>query len=272
MRKPFTPLVEHLEPHTLLSALAPISTLGPHAEVAASTLKTSITTDKAVYQVGQPVHLALSITNTGTRTVTFVDGPSVDGFVISTGGKAIWQSNAGAQPMFLRLVTLAPGASFTLHATWDGQQNTSSHSTGTFTARNPLTGSASVSFAIQPSVASSPLSLSISTGRPSYSVGQTVVITLTETNTSRHDVPVMMGAQILSGSITGVNGPVWVFRDMMMGPTYRGVLHPGQTRKLTLVWDGAANIPGTPVLPGVLRIRAGVDGLSASVAVPISAA
>src|SRR5277367_5812819 len=67
--------VERLEVRELLSSLA-----------------YSLTTDKSVYAVGQPVQLTFTETNTSNAPVTVTDGPSIDGFNVSEGGTTVWQS------------------------------------------------------------------------------------------------------------------------------------------------------------------------------------
>jgi hypothetical protein len=126
MRTVFRPDVERLEVLTLLSNLAPhLMPRVPQTVTVASPLLVTLTTDQSTYTVGQPVHLTLTVTNRSQQTVTFIDGPAVDGFLVSQNGAIVWRSNAGLQPQFLRLVTLRPGQSYTLHATWDGHPNTS---------------------------------------------------------------------------------------------------------------------------------------------------
>ncbi len=61
--------VERLEVRELLSSLA-----------------YSLTTDKSTYQVGQPVQLTFTETNTSTKPVTVTDGPSIDGFTVTGRG------------------------------------------------------------------------------------------------------------------------------------------------------------------------------------------
>ena len=145
----------HLAPAIVAPAPAP-----PNNVAVASPLLVAFTTDRSTYALGQPVHFTLTATNTSKQAVTFVDGPAVDGFLVSQNGKIVWRSNAGLQPQFLRSVTLQPGQSYTLHATWDGHPNTPSGNelmsqtpTGTFSVTSqfhPLgTAAPTATFTIQ---------------------------------------------------------------------------------------------------------------------------
>lgn len=281
MRRAFHPNVEGLESHTLLSGLG---------------VSLTLTTDQATYTAGQPVHMTLTETNTTDHEINIVDAPSSHGFLVRQNGAVVWQSNNWIEPMYARLVTLAPGQSFTLQATWDGHpslpmggEDTGKTVTGALQVDSQVRqdGAAPTPINIDvvpppgkpatkppataPVVTAQPLAVTVTTDRASARPGQPIVVTVTETNRSTHDVPVLMGAHILSGTATGAAGPVWVYRDARMMPTFRGVLHPGQTRKLSFVWNGTPDLPGARVAPGVYTIRAGVDGVLGTATVRIAA-
>ena len=59
----------------------------------------------------------------------------------------------------------------------------------------------------------SPLVVRVATNRQVYRLGRSIRITLTETNTSDHEVPVATGCQILHGFITHDSETVWTFHD-----------------------------------------------------------
>jgi hypothetical protein len=105
------------------------------------------------------------------------------------------------------------------------------------------------------------LTVSVTTDHASYRVGQPVTITLTETNTGTRDATVLTGGGIIHASAAGPLGAVWVFGDPRVITTALGVLHPGQSRTFTLVWNGQTNVPGGRVVPGSYAVFAGVDGL-----------
>lgn len=290
MRHPRSrPVVEGLEAKALTAGLVvppvgpvgltlPVVDVTPVTRPAAGALvpvALTLTTDRSAYQVGQPVTITLKETNTTDRVVQISDGPSVDGFYVSQKGVTVWRSNAGFQPFFIREIDLAPGQSYTLRATWDGHPNSafgggelSASPTGAFVIHDQVAQygvtAAPVAITVQtaPVPTPQPLVVSVRTDRASYQVGQPVTITLTETNTSRRDVPALFGARILNATVTGPKGPVWQFRDLRASATFLGVLHAGQSRTFTLTWDGAANLPGGAVVPGRYTVRAGVDGVS----------
>jgi hypothetical protein len=275
MRPRFRPTIEPLEAQTLPSGVLPAV-----APVSPAPVTLTLTTDKAEYQSGQPVHMTLTETNTSGHQVTITDGPSVDGFYVTQKGATVWRSNAGAQPMFLRVVDLLPGQSYTLSATWDGHSNDPSGSdgpllTGTFQVHSQVSFNGAeappVTVTIQPAppAAAPALTVSVTTSRTSYLAGQPVTITLTETNRGKTDARVMTGAQILNGSVSSLAGRVWVYRDLREIATGIGVLHPGESRTFTLLWNGRPNQTGARVVPGFYAVRVGVDGLSAAALIQI---
>jgi hypothetical protein len=143
MRRQSLPSVESLEGRALLSNLA-----------------YSVTTDKSSYAPGQPVQLTFTETNVGSQNVNIGWGPSIDGFEVSHSGVTIWASNEGVNPDFVALQTLTPGQSYTLHATWNGQQDEGTATTpgGTYTVTNELApaSAANGAFTIAPSTVSIP--------------------------------------------------------------------------------------------------------------------
>src|SRR5207302_8206637 len=94
----------------------------------------SLTTDKSVYQVGEPIQITFTETNDTDQPISFTHGPGVDSFSVaqddvtvwqSNRGWSVWQSNGGwwSNPPVIWLDTLQPGQSFTRTATWDGIPN-----------------------------------------------------------------------------------------------------------------------------------------------------
>lgn len=147
MRRAFRPGAERLEAHTLLSGI-PWTVAAPLPPPAATApvpvgVEMAVTTDKSVYQAGEPVHMTLTETNRGSGDVTIYDGPSTHGFVVTQNGAVVWRSNSGFQAMWVRSITLHPGESFTVSATWDGHpslpmggEDTGVTLTGTFQVSN----------------------------------------------------------------------------------------------------------------------------------------
>ncbi len=143
MRRQHRLHLEMLEGRALLSPVAGLSS--------------SLTIDHSVYQAGQPIHMTFTETNRTGQPIQLAAGPSTDGFTVSQNGRVIWTSNAGPDPMYIMLVTLQPGRSFTVSATWNGVPNTggvaaSSVDTGSFVVTDQLdpTG-ARATFQIVPS-------------------------------------------------------------------------------------------------------------------------
>ena len=94
-RKPAIRL-ERLEEKTLLS-----TTAGLVGSIVATPTTTS---------AGTSVELSFTETNESTHPISVTYGPVDDGFAVTMAGKTVWTSNAGPQPQFLELKTLAPGA------------------------------------------------------------------------------------------------------------------------------------------------------------------
>jgi hypothetical protein len=265
MRFGFKPGFENLEPHVLLSGSVPSAV---PASLTPGVVTIALKTDRSGYQVGDPVLLKLTETNTSNHDVRIVDGPSIDGFSVTQNGATIWRSNARIQPLFLVAIDLKPGQSHTLSARWDGHtedawgNKSALLPTGTFAVHNQLQpiGSNPDTILIQPPTVQ-PLDVSVQTDRASYAVGQPVTITVTEMNRSNHDVTVLTGGQILTASVSGDRGVVWVYHDPRRLPTGHGVLYAGQSRRFTIVWDGHPSFPFGGALPGTYTIAADIDSV-----------
>ena len=111
------------------------------------------------------------------------------------------------------------------------------------------------------------LAVSLTTDHSLYQRGQPVVITLTETNISSHDVQVVSGPSIDGFSITHNGAPVWVSNKGPV-PLYLSVetLKLGQSFTLQVVWDGRSNV-GPPTEPtGVFVVHSALipDGPTAT--------
>lgn len=267
-----------MEPRALLSG-------------AGAGLTETLTTDKPVYQVGEPVKMTLTETNTSDHDVQLAEGAVNDGFFVAQNGATVWFSNTGAQPASIALIDLHPGESHTIQATWDGHPNNNvinnplesespATPTGTFEIHSQFDREAMATFAIQttpvptptptPTPVAQPLAVGVTTNRALYRRGRPVVVSLTETNTTDHDVPVLTGGHVLSASASGPGGPVWQFRDRRALPTGFGVLHAHQSRHIQFVWTGRPDLPRARIVPGVYLIQAGLDGVSGTAAVPIT--
>jgi hypothetical protein len=145
---------EMLEGKVLLAAMAtPIAALSPPLIAPLNQgLVVKLSTNHLVYRRGQPVVMTLTETNTSQQDITVTSGPSTDGFFVTHGGRKVWASNAGAQPMFILLRTLAPGQSITLSATWNGLSNIGAPSapTGHLVVGSQVEGTQPVTIEIRP--------------------------------------------------------------------------------------------------------------------------
>jgi hypothetical protein len=94
------------------------------------------------------------------------------------------------------------------------------------------------------------LAVSLTTDHSVYHRGQPVVITLTETNISSHDLTVL--GPIFNGrfTITHNGAPVWISNKgpVPLFPIAPEILKPGQSITLQAVWDGRSNV-GPPTEP-----------------------
>ena len=129
-----------------------------------------------------------------------------------------------------------------------------------FTALAALVGGTSPGRAAD-DAAQSPLVVRVTTDRHVYRLRRPVLMIVTETNTSDHEVWVAFGCQILHGFITHDGERVWTFRDFRLCATGEGMLQSGASRTLGLFWNGRPN-PGVELEPGVYLVHAGGDGVT----------
>jgi hypothetical protein len=138
------PGLEPLEGKSLLSVTGgavlatPVVQSPPPASP--TSVAVSLTTNRRVYQPGQPVTIMLTATNTTNHPVAFNVGPSINGFSVTQNNVTVWRSNSGIQPMFVQLRTIPAHGSITLTSTWNGQSNQAPlmHRTGLFTIHSQI--------------------------------------------------------------------------------------------------------------------------------------
>ncbi len=148
MHHVFRPSAERLEALNLLSSVAP----APASEVSGSPIVETLTTDKSVYKVGQPIHITLTETNTTNTDLVSSDMKQVGGFTVSRNFKTLWEFRAGRRAA--TSFTLQPGQTHAFTVTWNGHPNVGSLSrsaplTGTVQVDNTLAND-TVSIAIDP--------------------------------------------------------------------------------------------------------------------------
>jgi hypothetical protein len=105
---------------------------------------------------GQPVELTLTETNQGTQPAILEVGPSTDGFVVSQGGVAVYTSNGGVQPFFIRSVTIQPGQSYSLSTVWNGQSDAGTPVSGHVQVSNQLAPGANLNLTVLASGTATP--------------------------------------------------------------------------------------------------------------------
>jgi hypothetical protein len=133
----FRPSAERLEAHVLLSSVATALATGSSGSPIVETL----TTDKSIYKVGQPIHVTLTETNTTNNDVVLPSPTLQTGFTVSRDFKIIWKSKR-ARPVATP-ITLQPGQTHTVTVTWNGRANVGSLSRST-----PITGTVEIDNAL----------------------------------------------------------------------------------------------------------------------------
>jgi hypothetical protein len=79
----------------------------------------ALTTKHATYRHGHPVHIKLTVTNTGTSPVSLSPNAIAKGLTVSHNAKVVWQpKHAGHN---LSAQGLQPGQSLVLTAVWNGR-------------------------------------------------------------------------------------------------------------------------------------------------------
>ncbi len=113
----------------------------------------------------------------------------------------------------------------------------------------------------------SDLGLSLKTDRADYITGQPVVITLTETNLSNHDVTIAHGPSSDGFIISKAGTELWR-SNAGINPMFlvSEVLSPGQSLTRTAVWNGEATSPSGGVPVGTVQVTSQVqaDGQTAA--------
>jgi hypothetical protein len=245
MARKFGVSVEHLERRTLLTGIT-----------------YSLTTDQSVYQVGQPIQIAFTETNTGTQPVTVSLSPT--DFTVSQPTPeydyTVWESNPENEGQPPTSVTLQPGQSVSQNATWDGTVTEPAivpgtvtsyavNQFGTFTVSNPNAPNGdTATFQI-----TNPLQGALTSSQAIYQLGQPVQLTYAETNTSDQAVRVSIIDPILFELFH--NGQQ-VSPAMDPAGVYFETIGPGQTAQhpFTLVQADFGG-PDNPSLTGSFAVK-----------------
>ncbi len=242
-------------------------------------LNTSLTTDQSVYQLGQPIQLKFTETNTGNQPIAVLTGPNA--FEITSNGTSVWEStDTDELSSSASWETLQPGQSYTQTITWDGFDGysvTSPEGTGTFAVSDLLDPTeSSASFQIlstphptQPVPGRTPIAVTLSTDQDTYKSGQNVAISLVLKNVSASKVAIKPSRS--ADKLSVLHGSTVVFESARK---FRAVtsetLKPGHALRITNMWSGKANQLGVKKLtPGIYTIEVDDDGYLASTTVEI---
>jgi uncharacterized repeat protein (TIGR01451 family) len=201
----------------------------------------TLTTDMPVYQMGQPVQVTYTESNTSDRDLTFLDGdPTAITF---------WRNGVNVTPVAYPDVILATPEALAAHntvtwsQTWNGIPEAGPYDlanlTGTFVASYGPEGDPqqyTAAFQITPP-SSWDIVSSVTSDQSVYQAGQMVNLTFTETNAGDQPVMVVVGQQSFSVAQNGQS--IWstLGASTSTEDTW-GILPPGQTITQTEGWNG----------------------------------
>ena len=106
------------------------------------------------------------------------------------------------------------------------------------------------------------LAVKLSTAHQVYKEGEPVVITLTETNTSQHDITVEQGPSIGGIEVSHNSREIWASNSGVQ-PMFimLRTLAPGQSITQTTTWNGQSNIGPAWTATGRLVIGSQIAGV-----------
>jgi hypothetical protein len=204
----------------------------------------SLTTNQSVYQIGQPVQMTFTEVNTSDQSLTIAPQQPA-GFSIFHNGTPV-MLDALPDIVLTNPTTLRAGQTITDTQTWNGipmfGPYTTADLTGNFVADygpgNNLT-QLTTTFQITPPTQDN-LVTSVTTDQASYTPGQPVNMTFTETNDSTQPVPIVTGAPEFQVMQKGT--VIWNAFDagspaLGTQPSW-STLQPGQSYSQTFKWNG----------------------------------
>lgn len=202
-----------------------------------SQLSTSLTTDKSVYQLGQPISLTFTETNVGTTPLQVLTGPP--SFDVTQNGVPVWTPTftIGASS-YDSWMTLQPGQSITQVTSWNGvpDQLPSGFSNGTFTLTDELDPRVeSTTFQIVAPPAAD-LATKVTTDKSVYLYGEPIQFTLTETNISSQPIEVLTGPAAFVVTHDGAVVMQSAIASNLPPDTTWETLQPGQSYSQTFTW------------------------------------
>jgi hypothetical protein len=105
------------------------------------------------------------------------------------------------------------------------------------------------------------LVVKLTTDHTVYHLGQPVLMTLTETNTSKHDINIGLGPSVDGFFVTWNGHEVWASNT---GPQPQFILlktlKPGESVTLSATWNGHSNIGPASTPTGTLVVHSQVAG------------
>ena len=241
----------------------------------AADLSSTVTTDKSVYNFGEPIQLTLNETNVGSQPIVVLTGPTA--FEIKHDGADLWDStNPNDLPASTSWETLQPGQSFTQILSWSGPTwytITRPQATGTFSVSNRLDpNGASASFQIVNSIyvppdIPAPVIAKLATNRSAYKTGQSVHLSMTLKNIGTAKVSLAPKAAL--DGITVMDGSTVVFRSRRVRPVLAArSIKSHHSIKLALDWSGKPNQPGIGKLaPGTYTVQVVEGGYSGTTSI-----
>jgi hypothetical protein len=227
-------------------------------QVADAHLVYSLTTDKSVYHVGEPVQITFSETNTGDQPVTIL--PDAVMFSLMHNQGWVWGSGFPF-PYDQATITLQPGQSYSKTVTWDGFARYSPYGDSLNPSGTFVVSVAGTALQASFQVVDPQLVYNLITDKSVYHAGEPVQITLTETNTG--DQPVTLDPDLLEFQLRLEGFPIW-WEPSWCENQPPVTLQPGESYTETITWDGdTENIwQGVPV--GALGMAVvSVEGISA---------
>jgi hypothetical protein len=210
-------------------------------------LQGALTASQAIYQLGQPVQLTYTDTNTSDQTITTtILNPIL--FRLLHNGQ---QVTPAMDPAGYNFETIGPGQTaqhqFTLSQADFGGSGTAQDLTGSFAVQVYAASAAPGEFTANFQIAALPpgaIVSGVTTNEPVYQAGETVTMTFTETNVSDQAVMVPTGQngfafdQVLPASYSNI--------PLLPGPTTTGwsTLQPGQSWTQTETWPVTDPVSG----------------------------
>jgi hypothetical protein len=257
------PAVEGLE-HRALMAVVNL----PGAVIVAPQAQPLTLKIQAVRNGPNSVSLTLTETNSSTRTVRVSDGCGVADFWITQGGVEVWRkSQGGPQPLcpIRNDYPLGARRSRTFEAEWTGNITGQAppNPGGPLVAHASVDGlEASVVVAGSSVPGEGVLTVRVSPSKATYRVGETVRLTVTETNTGGQ--PIYLGVCGPS-EVTIRRGGTVVWKSVNRKPCslIAMELAPGASRTYTVTWPGRFNMNTSLPRTGTFTATVVIDGTTA---------